>query len=297
MNCKICSQNVEKIFTRKVLSKYDVSYFRCINCHFIQTEEPFWLEEAYGLGAISALDVGIISRNTFLAKKTEEILDELFPLDKLFPELEPFIGVDYGGGQGIFVRMMRDMGYNFYRQDLYAENLYTKYFDITDLTKDTHFTILTAFEVFEHLPNPIEEIKKMFDYADILLFSTELQPSDEISEIEKWWYIVPETGQHVSLFNKTTLEKIAKILDVNLYTDSCSLHILSKKPLTIDPFFKEEPTLVIEEKKSISQRIVNKINNKQSVEQPPLETTFIKRTSLTQSDFEFVKQKINAISN
>ena len=93
------------------------------------------------------------------------------------------------------------------------------------------------------------------------------------------------------------LMDIAEILDVNLYTDSHSLHILSKTPLSIDPFYIEEPIPVIEEKKTISQRIVNKISSKKHIEEPPLEITFIKRTSLTQNDFEFVKQKINAISN
>lgn len=289
MNCKICSQNTEKIFTRKVLSKYDVSYFRCINCHFIQTEEPFWIEEAYGLGAISALDVGIISRNTFLAKKTDEILD------KLFPEIETFIGVDYGGGQGIFVRMMRDIGYNFYRQDLYAENLYTKYFDITDLPKDTHFTILTAFEVFEHLPNPIEEIKKMFDYSDILLFSTELQPSDKVVEIENWWYIVPETGQHVALYHKNTFKEIATSLNAHFYTNSHNLHILSKKTLKKNPFLDEE-LKVVEPKKNIVRRFINKINNKLNPVQP-ISNTSKNTNSLTQIDFEFVNQKIRNSEN
>jgi hypothetical protein len=296
MNCKICSNKTKEIFKQKVLAKYDIKYFMCSDCLFIQTEEPYWLEEAYNLGAISALDVGIISRNTYLATKTEDILDKLFPLDTLNPKVDNFTAIDYGGGQGIFVRMMRDLGYNFYRQDVYAENLYARFFDITDLPKNTKFSILTTFEVFEHLPNPIEEINKMFNYSDILLFSTELQPID-VNEIENWWYIVPETGQHISLFNKVTLEKIAEILDVNLYTDSHSLHILSKTPLSIDPFYIEEPIPVIEEKKTISQRIVNKISSKKHIEEPPLEITFIKRTSLTQNDFEFVKQKINAISN
>lgn len=290
MICKICSHKTENVYSFKILNKYNISYFRCENCLFIQTEEPYWLDEAYSLGAISALDVGIIARNTYFSKKTDEILD------KLFLEFDEFIGIDYGGGQGIFVRMMRDIGYHFYRQDLYAENLFAKYFDITDLPKDTHFTVLTAFEVFEHLLNPIEEIKKMLNYADILLFSTELQPTNEITELEKWWYFVPETGQHISLFNKSTLEKIAEILKVNLYTDSHSLHILSKKPLIVDPFFIEEPTPIIEEKKTLSQRIVNKINNKKIPEQP-IEIPIPKITSLTQQDFEFVKQKINSLKN
>lgn len=290
MNCKICSNKTESVFSFKILNKYNISYYRCEHCLFIQTEEPYWLEEAYALGAISALDVGIIARNTYYASKTDEILD------KLFSNFDDFIGIDYGGGQGIFVRMMRDTGYNFYRQDLYAENLYTKYFDITDLPKSTHFSVLTAFEVFEHLINPIEEIKKMFELSDILLFSTELQPTNEIAELNNWWYFVPETGQHISLFNKLTLEKIAEMLNVHLYTDSHNLHIFSKKPLIVDPFFIEEPKPIIEEKKTLSQRIVNKINNKKIPEQP-IEIPIPKITSLTQHDFEFVKQKINSISN
>lgn len=290
MNCKICSNKTESVFSFKILNKYNISYYKCECCLFIQTEEPYWLEEAYALGAISALDVGIIARNTYYANKTDEILD------KLFLNFDDFIGIDYGGGQGIFVRMMRDTGYNFYRQDLYAENLYTKYFDITDLPKSTHFSVLTAFEVFEHLINPIEEIKKMFEFSDILLFSTELQPTNEIAELNNWWYFVPETGQHISLFNKLTLEKIAEMLNVHLYTDSHNLHIFSKKPLIVDPFFIEEPKPIIEEKKTLSQRIVNKINNKKIPEQP-IEIPIPKITSLTQHDFEFVKQKINNTNN
>ncbi len=261
--------------------KYDVSYFRCTNCFFIQTEEPYWLEEAYGLGAISALDVGIMSRNLMLVNKTKTIIG------KLFENLNDFCGVDYGGGHGIFVRMIRDLGFNFYRQDLYGENLYARYFDVMDLPLNTKFNILTAFEVLEHLPNPVEEIKKMFTYSDLLLFSTELQPSNEIIDLEKWWYIVPEGGQHVAFYNKLTFQKIESILNVNYYTNNNNLHILSKNILSKDPFLDTKKKIT---DRNITNRFINKIANKfNNFRSEP--SSDLGPKSLTIVDFEFVKQK------
>lgn len=283
MNCKICCHITEKIFTSKILLKYDVSYFRCKKCLFIQTEEPYWLEESYGLGAIGALDVGIMSRNLMLVNKTD------FLINKLFSSLNDFHGVDYGGGHGIFVRMMRDLGFNFYRQDLYAENLYARYFDVKDLPLNTKYNILTAFEVLEHLPNPIDEIKKMFHYSDILLFSTELQPSNNVSELENWWYIVPEGGQHISFYNKATFQEIEKTLNVNYYTDFNSLHILSKNILSINPFLINETKKM--NRNRILKRIIIKITNKYNYfKSKPAASA--KPKTLTMVDFEFVKQKI-----
>lgn len=283
MDCKICSNKSTKVFTGTMLSKYNVSYYRCSKCLFIQTEEPYWLGEAYGSGAIAAMDVGIMSRNLLMVKRTEAILF------RLFSDFHDFSGVDYGGGHGVFVRLMRDLGFNFYRQDLYAENIYARYFDIKDFPKGSRYKILTAFEVLEHLVDPIEEIKKMFTYADVLLLSTELQPSNELKEIEKWWYLASEGGQHISFYNKITFYEIASIFKVNYYTDFNNLHILSKKAFSVNPFLKEEDALPY--RKKIIQKIVNKIqkqlnfiNYKTSI--------VVKPKSLIMSDFEYVKEEL-----
>lgn len=282
MNCNICSYQTKEAFSKLILGKYPVSYYQCKKCKFLQTEDPYWLEEAYSSGAISALDTGILSRNLILRHKTQNILP------KLFKDFTGFYALDYGGGEGIFVRMMRDLGYNFYRYDLYADNLYARFFDIKDVPKGTKFDILTTFEVFEHLEDPIKEIKKMLGYSDIILFSTEFQPSDKIEELENWWYIVPETGQHISFYNKSSLEKIAELLGLKCYTDHTNLHILSKYELK-DPFKEDE---VVTIKPNLAKRFFNKIyfklnkvemKNKKS-ERPP---------SLTMRDFELVKRKLN----
>lgn len=47
MQCNICNNQSKRIFTATVLAKHQVVYFACPVCEFIQTEKPYWLEEAY----------------------------------------------------------------------------------------------------------------------------------------------------------------------------------------------------------------------------------------------------------
>ncbi len=58
MISKITAGQTKLLFTAKVLGKYDVQYYQCVITGFIQTEEPYWLEEAYS-SAITKLDIGL----------------------------------------------------------------------------------------------------------------------------------------------------------------------------------------------------------------------------------------------
>ena len=80
MNCKICDNNTNPIFKTKVLNKYDVEYFKCTQCSFIQTEKPYWLDESYS-NAITQLDIGLANRNYDLAKKTS-LMNQLILFNK-----------------------------------------------------------------------------------------------------------------------------------------------------------------------------------------------------------------------
>jgi len=77
MYCKICNHTVNKIFEAKVLDKYQVSYSQCSECFFIQTEEPYWLEESY-TSAITALDIGLIERNIQLSNIVSTVIKLYF---------------------------------------------------------------------------------------------------------------------------------------------------------------------------------------------------------------------------
>jgi hypothetical protein len=36
--CKICGYDCKSIFTAQIMQQYDVRYFQCNSCNFIQTE-------------------------------------------------------------------------------------------------------------------------------------------------------------------------------------------------------------------------------------------------------------------
>jgi len=220
MKCKICDTSSIELAVKKVLNKYDANYYQCPNCKFIQTESPHWLNEAYD-NAITKLDIGLVYRNEHLVPIVSTIINSFYN-DK-----SPYL--DYGGGYGLFVRMMRDRGFDFYRQDIYCENLFAKHFDFTDLPSSTKFGLITAFEVFEHLTDPVREIEKMFQYGNDILFTTELQP-DNKNALDNWWYFTPETGQHISLYSKRSLEILAQNFQIHLYSKD-NIHLFSRTKL------------------------------------------------------------------
>ena len=223
MTCKICKSGVKAIFVKKLLQKYNVGYYQCENCNFIQTDEPFWLDEAYK-SAINHEDIGTSSRSLICS----ETITALFSLCG-FDRHKKYL--DYGAGYGLFVRMMRDSGYNFYWYDEYSENIFATKFLFNDLPKgDQNFEVVTAFEVFEHLVDPIKEIEKMLSFSDSILFSTNLinRCSDPL---ENWWYLGVQHGQHVALYDIKTLIFIAKKFGLNLYTYK-NTHFLTKNKIS-----------------------------------------------------------------
>lgn len=219
-NCKICSSEAKSIFTEKVLTKYNADYYKCSKCGFIQLYDTFWLNEAYE-SAITSTDIGLLSRNYSLSNTTAVITNFFFNSTKSF--------LDYAGGYGVLVRLMRDKGYDFYRKDPYCENIFAKEFDCEQNNGD--FELITAFEVFEHLEFPLEEIDKMLQLGKSLLFSTYLVPVTPLNSSKDWWYIMPETGQHIAFYTIEALEVIAKKYSYNLYSNRRNIHLLTPKKI------------------------------------------------------------------
>lgn len=220
--CTICNTESDFLFSGKVLNKYTISYYKCPCCGFIQTENPYWLGESYQ-EAITDLDIGYVQRNLYSSKITAKVINNLRGINKKGRFL------DYGGGYGLFVRLMRDKGFDFYRQDEYCRNLFSNFFDVNDLKVKEGFELMTCFEVFEHLTDPVSELEKMLNYSRTILFTTELQPEKGLKSVADWWYFSPEIGQHIAFFTKESLECLAKKFNLNLYTDGRSLHLLTDK--------------------------------------------------------------------
>jgi hypothetical protein len=136
--------------------------------------------------------------------------------------------IDYGAGYGVLVRVMRDLGFDFYWHDKYCDNIFAKHFVANG---ETRFELLTAFEVFEHLVDPLSEIKAMLAFSNNLLFSTQLAPN-EVQKVGDWWYFAPEHGQHVAFYTVEALQVISKVFNLHLSTDGVGTHLLSQKPVS-----------------------------------------------------------------
>jgi hypothetical protein len=208
-----------KLFDAIVLSKYHVSYYKCPACEFIQTEHPYWLEEAYS-AAISDFDIGPVDRAIKGSRLASAVINAFFDPNETF--------IDWGGGYGVFTRLMRDIGYDFRWQDRYCENLFAKQFVAES---QISYGMLTAFEVFEHLVDPLDEIGTMLSHSENILFTTLLTP-EKITEASDWWYFAPDTGQHISLYSNRAIREVAAKFGMNLYSDGRLLHLMTRSRIS-----------------------------------------------------------------
>jgi hypothetical protein len=90
--------------------------------------------------------------------------------------------------------------------------------------------LLTAFEVFEHLVDPFQELKSMLNESPSVLLSTDLITTDQTPPPD-WWYYGPEHGQHVGFFRPTTLRWMAEKLECHHASDGATLHVFSRAPI------------------------------------------------------------------
>jgi hypothetical protein len=221
MICKACLDTALPFGRAEVLHKYTVQYFRCPVCGFVQTEPPYWLDEAY-TQAITDSDIGLVGRNIRLAGIVKVLIPVLFDSSAQF--------VDYGGGYGLFVRLMRDAGFDFYLSERTCPNLFAQRFDVTT-AGDDHFELVTAFEVFEHLAEPLDGIGQMLQFSRNVLFTTKLLPAYN-PKPGTWWYYGPEHGQHVCFYTTQSLMRISARLGLHFHSDGKTLHLLTEKRIS-----------------------------------------------------------------
>src|SRR5437762_2132413 len=149
------------------------------------------------------------------------------------------IFLDYAAGYGLFVRLMRDAGYDFRWSDLYCQNLFVRGFEAPEPLTGPYEAV-TAFEVFEHLTNPNEELKKLLAITPCLIFSTQLLP-DPAPQPQDWWYYGLHHGQHVAFYTPKSLELLAGQFGYRFVTNGADLHVFSRKQMPPDFFSQPQP--------------------------------------------------------
>ncbi len=216
---------MEKIFQAEVLNKYSAEYYRCPKCLFLQAANPYWLSEAHK-NPINISDTGLLARNINFSEIAAIILYFYFDKNAKF--------VDFAGGYGIFTRLMRDIGFDFYWNDPFCQNIFAKGFEYEEQKPD-EIKFLTAFECFEHFENPLEEIEKMLKISRNIFFSTMLAPEGSLPAND-WFYYGFKHGQHISFFSHKTLRYIAGKNNLYFYTNEKNLHLFTDRKLKFFTF-------------------------------------------------------------
>lgn len=241
------------LFQHKVIGRYKAEYFIDDSVGYIWAGNPTWLDEAYS-DAIALTDTGVFARNLKNIEAVSAVLR--------YNGMSAAQGIDIGAGYGLFVRGMRDIGHDFYWSDKYADNLVARGFEA-----DQHvFDVAVAFEVLEHLPNPLKfliESRATYNWST-LFFSATCFDKEDVPGTD-WWYWAFETGQHISFFSYQCLEFIAEKLGLYLVHLTGDLYAFTDNPKLTWPARKLTRSL--------------------------LRLRF-KRASLTQSDYETMKARL-----
>lgn len=182
--------------------------------------KTYWLDKAYE-NAINNSDVGLVQRNLSDLKVT---LVTIFLLHK-----SDHVIVDFAGGYGLLVRLLRDSGIDAFWLDRYFNNIFSKGFEYTG----SKASLITSFESLEHFERPIDELSSMFQVSGDVLLSTELVP-ELTPNHDQWWYYGKEHGQHIGFFRLETLEFIAKKFNKKLLSDGKRYHLFTS--VAVNPF-------------------------------------------------------------
>ena len=221
VNCRLCLSKSSYVFKKKLL-QFSVSYFQCQRCGYLQTEEPFWLEDAYK-EEINLTDTGLASRSIHNLGVVLAFI--------LSSEIKKALLLDYSGGYGLLTRLLRDSGVNAFWSDKYCKCLFSRGFEDNGNTK---YDIVTSFEVLEHLHNTKKELKEIFKKGENFIFTTCLYHKNVPSD---WCYFGSEHGQHIGFYTRRSMQYISK---QNNFFYNCvfnSYHIFTKNRFSIYKFY------------------------------------------------------------
>lgn len=222
--CRACDGPTVDFASATVLRRYEAQYVRCRSCASIQAVNPVWLPEAYG-SAIADLDVGLLDRCLILSDITALVLRTEGLRDGTF--------LDWAGGYGTLTRLMRDRGFDFSHMDPMAQNVFARGHELTHIDS-AYFDLVTSFEVLEHLEHPVEDLQPVASSTNFLLATTHLIP-DPAPLPSEWWYYTLGSGQHITLYSRVGLSKLAHRLGFDGVISSSFLHLFFRgrvSPLT-----------------------------------------------------------------
>lgn len=132
--------------------------------------------------------------------------------------------LDYGSGNGLLSSLLCDHGWKSTAWDPFTD----KTVSITTLGT---FDLITAFEVFEHVPDIsglMNNLVRLSTAESMIFFSTaisdgHIHPTRRLD----WWYAAPRNG-HISLFSRRSLATLAARYQFNFVSFNNNFHAFFK---------------------------------------------------------------------
>lgn len=202
-------------------AEYPIYYFLCGACGFCFAPEMY----TWDLDKFEAL----IYNNQYVLVDPDYL--DTRPranaknLQTMFPNLPSTVRhLDYGGGNGLFAQLLRESNWESVSYDPFIDRN-------TSPKQLGKFDLITAFEVFEHVPDVqslMANLRSLLSKDGLVLFSTllsdgNIQPRQRLS----WWYASPRNG-HVSLYSRKSLAILAQDSGFNFGSFNDGFHVFVK---------------------------------------------------------------------
>ncbi|MBU1977595.1 MAG: tetratricopeptide repeat protein, partial [Gammaproteobacteria bacterium] len=176
--------------------------------------------------------------------------------------------LDYGGGAGLLARLLKESNWQSSSYDPFVDRN-------THIGQLGKFDLITAFEVFEHVPNVLElmsNLRSLLAPNGLVLFSTllsdgQINPGQRID----WWYASPRNG-HISLFSRKSLTILAQKYGFNFVSFDVGMHA----------FFTKIPHWAVHLEKLITVNTLSQQPDSQSITQPLQQAVTLHRSGLLQ---------------
>lgn len=216
---KTCS--VPNVYPRG-LSGVPIYYSRCSGCGFIFTEhfDAFsaeeWQREVYNR-EYADIDPEYLE----VRPRENARLIKLFLLGRKATA----VGLDFGGGNGFTARLLTEQGWCFDTYDPFGAVSVSP-------TRKGQYNITTAFEVFEHLTDPVAAMSSIVDMmapGPILLFVGTGSSDGLVKDPGRlsWWYAAPRNG-HISLYSRQSLRALARKFALEYFSPLRGFHLFSR---------------------------------------------------------------------
>jgi hypothetical protein len=148
--------------------------------------------------------------------------------------------LDFGAGKGVLLDRLLKQGFDAWGHDPYPHPEHARDHVSSEMPA-SRFPLITCIEVLEHTLDPkgtLGRLRDALDSGGVILLSTEF--FDETKHGSNWWYLVPEHGQHVTIFSHNGFLHCVEA--AGLYWQGTIqlngrpfLHVLSREKSIIEP--------------------------------------------------------------